>query len=105
MVRLKFAVLVPPTRSLASVPVSVSAYVPGGAPAVVIVNVEVKPPALPLDGLKLAVAPDGKPDRESPMVGSPDVTEPGTSVSVTAYVFVPVVRICWLVGLPATVKS
>jgi hypothetical protein len=38
-------------------------------------------------------------------VGSPELAEPGTSVSVTAYVFVPVVKICWLVGLPATVKS
>jgi len=71
----------------------------------VIVNVEEKPPALPLAGLKLAVAPDGRPDRDSPIVGSPELAEPGTSVSVTAYVFVPVVKICWLVGLPATVKS
>jgi hypothetical protein len=71
----------------------------------VIVNVEEKPPALPLAGLKLAVAPEGRPDRDSPIVGSPELGEPGTSVSVTAYVFVPVVKICWLVGLPATVKS
>ena len=70
-----------------------------------IANVEVKPPALPLGGLKLAVAPDGRPDSDSPIVGSPESGEPTTSASVTAYVFVPDVRICWLVGLPATVKS
>jgi hypothetical protein len=104
IVRLRDADLVPPIRGLASVPVRVSAYVPGGALAVVIVNVEVKPPAVPLAGLKLAVAPDGSPDRDSPIVGSPESGDPATSASVMAYVFVPVVRTCWLVGLPATVK-
>src|SRR6185503_21110479 len=61
IVSVKVADLVPPISSLASVPVSVREYVPGGAPAVVIVNVEENPPALPLAGAKLAVAPDGKP--------------------------------------------
>jgi hypothetical protein len=84
IVRLKVAVLVPPISGLASVPVRVSEYVPGGAPAVVIVNVEVKPPAVPLGGLKLAVAPDGRPDSDSPIVGSPESGEPGTSASVIA---------------------
>src|SRR5262249_5010862 len=96
---------VPPISDLESVPVIVSVYVPGGAPAVVIVSVEVKPPAVPLAGLKLADAPDGSPDTESPIVGSPESGEPATRASVTLYVFDPVVRIWRLLGLPATVKS
>jgi hypothetical protein len=72
---------------------------------VVIVNVDANPAAVPLAGAKLAVAPEGRPDSESPIVGSPELAEPGTSDSVTAYVFVPVVRTCWLVGLAATAKS
>jgi hypothetical protein len=71
----------------------------------VIVKVDEKPPALPLAGAKLAVAPAGKPERDSPIVGSPEIAEPETRLSVTPYVFVPLVKICWLVGLPATVKS
>jgi hypothetical protein len=71
----------------------------------VIVNVDENPPALPLGGLNPGLAPDGRPDNESPMVGSPELDEPETNASVTPYVFVPVVRICWLDGVPATVKS
>jgi len=48
------------------------------------VKVELKPPALPLAGLKLEVAPDGKPLKESAMVGRPDVTDPATRDSVIA---------------------
>jgi len=48
------------------------------------VKVEVKPPAFPLAGLKLELAPDGRPDRESAIVGRPDVTDPTTSDSVIA---------------------
>ena len=44
----------------------------------VIVNVEEKPPALPLAGLKVGDAPGGRPDSDSPIAGSPDVDEPGT---------------------------
>jgi hypothetical protein len=105
IVRLRLAVLVPPIDARESVPVSVSGYVPGGALAVVIVNVEVKPPAVPLEGLKLAVAPAGSPDSDNPIVGSPVSGDPATSASVIAKVFEPVVKTCWLVGLPATVKS
>jgi hypothetical protein len=70
---------------------------------VVIVKVEEKPPAFPLAGLKVGDAPGGKPDSDNPMVGNPDVDEPGTKVSVTPYAFVPVVRVSRLVGLPSTV--
>src|SRR6266568_6821905 len=78
------AVLVPPIAARASVPVSVSVKMPGGAFAVVIVSVDVKPPALPLEGLKPATAPDGRPDTDRSMVGRPVVGDPTTSASVMA---------------------
>src|SRR5262245_60162067 len=84
IVRLNDAVLDPPISGLESVPRRVRAYVPAGALAVVIVAVDVNPPAPPLAGLKLAVAPDGSPDSDSPIVGSPVVGEPVTNASVTA---------------------
>ena len=102
-IKLKLVDREPPIRALPSVPVRVSPYVPGGAPAVLIVKVEEKPPAFPLAGVKVGVAPGGKPDNDSPIEGSPDVEEPGTKVSVTPYALVPVVRIWRLVGFPATV--
>src|SRR5579864_8667210 len=101
----RVVVLVPPIEGRESVPVTVSVKVPAGAFAVVMVSVDEKPAAFPLAGLKLAVAPAGRPEADREMVGRPEVADPETSDSVIAYVLEPVVNTWRLDGLPATLKS
>ncbi len=68
----------------------------------VIVSVDAKL-AVPLFGLKMPVAPTGRPVTDREIDGSPVMEEPGANVTVTRYVFEPVVSICKLVGDAATV--
>ena len=64
---------------------------------VVIVRVEVKLGNAIL-GLKPLVAPNGKPVRVRPTIGSPVVDEKGARVTVIVNWFEPVVRTCILAG-------
>ncbi len=94
----------PPSGLRESVPVTVSVYVAFGVFTVVIFRVEVKL-GVPVLGLKVPVAPAGRPDTPKPSDGNPIAEDPATNAMLIEYMFEPVVNTCRLPGDAVIVKS
>ncbi len=85
-------------------PVTVKVYVALGVFSVVMFNVEVKL-GVPVFGMKVPVAPGGRPVTPRASDGRPVVEDADTNATEIEYVFEPVVNTCRLVGDAVIVKS